>query len=87
MENLLDYNDIAKIMKRSMRHVRERVMKDDKAPAPVIPGRYRESDIRGFLNVLQARQEKGCNRPSRAGGRASQTSGTDPEHPVSSLNE
>lgn len=87
MENLLDYNDIAKIMKRSMRHVRERVMKDDQAPAPVIRGRYKESDIKQFLNVLQSRQARDCNRSSHGGGLSSQTSGTDQEHPISELNE
>jgi len=87
MENLLDYNDIAKIMKRSMRHVRERVMKDEQAPHPVVRGRFKESDIKQFLNVLQSRSRERCNRSSRASGRASQTSGTGPEHPVSELNE
>lgn len=80
MDNLLDYEDIAKIVKRSMRHVRERLMKDEAAPAPVLPGRYRPSDISQFLNVLQSRQLKDCNRSSHAGGRATRTSGKDQEH-------
>ena len=80
MDNLLDYEDIAKIVKRSPRHVRERLMKDEAAPVPVIPGRYRPSDINQFLNVLQARSRRGCNTPSRASDLSTQTSGKDQEH-------
>lgn len=80
MDNLLDYNDIAKIVKRSMRHVRERLMKDEAAPKPVIPGRYRQSDISQFLNVLQSRTHGDCNRPSRNEDLSSQTSGKGQEH-------
>ncbi len=87
MDNLLDYNDIAKIMKLSMRHVRERVMKDKAAPVAVVPGRYRSSDINQFLNVLQSRMERDCNKSSHAGGRASQTSGKGPKPQASELNE
>lgn len=80
MDSLLDYNDIAKLIKRSMRHVRERLMKDEAAPAPVVPGRYRQSDISQFLNVLQSRQQRDCNKSSRSSDRASRTSGKGREH-------
>jgi hypothetical protein len=78
-EQLLTYDDIAKRVHRSMRHVRERLMKDPQAPAPVLRGVYKESDINRFLNVLQCRRLRDCNRPSRDAGLAIRTSGKDQE--------
>jgi len=80
MDSLLDYNDIAALMKKSMRHVRERVMKKPGAPVPVVPGRFKESDIKRFLDVLQCQMRRDCNTPSHSEGRASRTSGKDQEH-------
>jgi hypothetical protein len=88
MDKLLwGYKEIADQLGYSPRYVRDKVMKDEAAPAPVFPGKFRPSDIRQFLNVVQARKRVDYNRPSRASGLSNQTSDTDPEHPVSGLNE
>lgn len=52
------YSDIAEQLGYSARYVRDKIMKDPDAPVPVLPGRYRPSDIRQFLNVLQNRRKK-----------------------------
>lgn len=77
---LWTYEDIAAECKYSARYVRDKIMKDPDAPAPVFPGRYRPADVRQFLNVVQARKRSDCNRPSRASDLSTRTSGTDQEH-------
>jgi hypothetical protein len=81
METLLwTYKDIAEQYRYSQRYIRDTIMKDPEAPKPVFPGRYKPADVKRFLNVVQARPSKGCNRPSHDEDRASQTSGKDQEH-------
>ena len=81
MDKLLwDYKDIAEQLGYSQRYVRDKIMKDDAAPAPVFPGKFRPSDVRQFLNVVQARKRSDCTTPSHDGDRASRTSGKDQEH-------
>lgn len=77
---LWTYKDIAEQFNYSERYIRDTIMKDPDAPAPTFPGRFKPSDVRQFLNVVQARSSKGCNRSSRVVDRASQTSGKDQEH-------
>lgn len=81
MEKLLwTYEDIAERIGYKPRYVRDKVMKDDAAPLPVLPGRFDPEEVKRFLNVLRSRRRLGCNRSSHAEDRASQTSGKDQEH-------
>lgn len=81
MDKLLwTYEDIAEQFRYSPRYIRDTIMKDPDAPAPVFPGRYRPSDVRQFLNVVQARKRSGCNKSSRDEDLASRTSDKDQEH-------
>jgi hypothetical protein len=81
MDKLLwTYKDIAEQFGYSTRYIRDTIMKDPDAPAPAFPGRFRPSDVRQFLNVVQARRQQDYSRPSRAGGPSTRTSGKDQEH-------
>ena len=81
MDKLLwTYKDIAEQFGYSQRYVRDTIMKDPDAPAPAFPGRFRPSDVRQFLNVVQARRRGDYSRPSRDVGPSNQTSGKDQEH-------
>jgi hypothetical protein len=88
MDKLLwGYKEIADQLGYSPRYVRDKVMKDEAAPEPVFPGKFRPSDIRQFLNVVQSRKRVDCNKSSHASGLSTQTSGTGPKRPASELNE
>lgn len=81
MDKLLwTYKDIAEQFGYSQRYVRDTIMKDPDAPAPAFPGRFRPSDIRQFLNVVQSRRLLDYSRSSRDAGPSNQTSGKDQEH-------
>lgn len=81
MDKLLwTYKDIAEQFGYSQRYIRDTIMKDPDAPAPAFPGRFRPSDVRQFLNVVQARRSRDCNTPSHDADPASRTSGKDQEH-------
>lgn len=60
MDTLLwTYEDIAEQFRYKPGYLRDKIMKLPGAPTPVFPGRFRPSDVRQFLNAVQARRRAG----------------------------
>lgn len=88
MDKLLwTYKDIAEQFQYKPNYLRDKIMKLPGAPVPVFPGRFRPSDVRQFLNAVQARKRGDYSTPSHDGGPSSRTSGKGREGQVSGLNE